>query len=252
MRWCRGHRPRAEADQDGWAQPDQTLDRWPVRQNKVRESWDSRTGLHAQSAPLTPLLVRLRSLPLFQGDVCMQDLGARWSSCRRALLCGDEHFTVLRSRGGLQFAVQILVYAERALVGRGLVVWAEPDNVNIARGGQARRPGKVGDLDVQLGILVGASSVDAHVPARGGNTAVCGHVIGLAARKGPEEEKQNQDGDAIHICLRDFTNWGQAGPRDSAGCVCAPHHQTSEIYASLESALDLDALLLEADAANVR
>jgi len=183
----------------------------------------------------------------------MQDLGARWSSCRRALLSRNEHVTVLRSSGGLQFAVQILVYPERALVGRGLVVGAEPDNVNIARGGQAGRPGKVGDLDVQLGILVGASPVDAHVPARRGNTAVCGHVIGLAPRKGPEEEKQKQDGDAIHICLRYFRNWGQAGGRrDSAGCVYAPHHETSELYASLESALDLDALLLEADAANLR
>jgi len=134
----------------------------------------------------------------FERYVCMQDLGARWSGCRRALLGGDEDVTVRRSGGDLQFAVQVLVYAESALVGWGLAVGAEPENVNISRRGQVCRPGKVGDLDVQLGISVGASSVHADDAAGGGNTAVGGHVVGFGAREWPQEEKQNQDGDAIH------------------------------------------------------
>jgi len=160
----------------------------------------------------------------------MQDLSARWSGCRRALLCGDEDLTVLRSGGGLQFAIQVLVYAESALAGRGLAVGAEPDNVNISRGGQVCRPGQVGDLDVQLGISVGASSVDADGAACGGNTAVGGHVVGFAARKWPEGEKQNQDGDAIHICLKYFTRWGRQGEILSDAFLHPS--RISELYAS--------------------
>ncbi len=164
-------------------------------------------------APSDPITV------LFQGDVCMQDLSARWSGCRRALLCGDEDLTVLRSGGSLQFAIQVFVYAQGALAGGGLAVWADPDNVNIPRGGQVCGPGQVGDLDVQLGISVGAASMDADNAACGGNTAVGGHVVGFAARKWPEGEKQNQDGKDIHM-PKYFTRWGQAAC-NPVGCVSA-------------------------------
>ena len=118
------------------------------------------------------------------------------------------------------------LFTRRAPWLAGAAVGAEPHNVNIPRGGQVCRPGQVRDLDVQLGISVGASSVDADDAACSGNTAVGGHVVGFAARKWPEGEKQNQDGDAIHICLK-YSRAGAGRAKSRRMRFCTHHEHLS-------------------------